>query len=216
MSKITSPRLPKLLKEEKSLLKILQSSNDDIIEYSFRNEKLEDVIKNGITISSSELINCSFINSRLKKAHFTDVLFQNCDLSNLQLSGSALTRVEFRGCKLTGTNLADANLYQVLFTDCRGEYLNLSGSKQREVHYQNCLLRGAAMDDCSFTNVSFQACNLIEAEFYQTPLKGIDFTDSDIAGLRVNLIQGCEWKGATITSFQAVELARLLGANIRD
>lgn len=216
MSKITPPRLPKLLKENKSLLEMLQGTNDEIMEYSFRQERLEDILKAGISISSSELVNCSFINGRLKKAHFTDVLFLNCDLSNLQLSGAALTRVEFRGCKLTGTNLADASLYQVLFTDCRSEYLNLSGSKQREVHYQNCLLRGAAMDDCSFTHVSFQTCNLVEAECYQTSLKGIDFTDSDIAGLRVNLIPGGEWKGATVTSLQAVELARLMGVIIRD
>lgn len=216
MTKTSAPRLPESLHTEKTFTEILETTEREISEYSFKNERIVNVASERIMIDSSLLTHCSFIHCNFKRGHFSDIVFQDCDLSNMILTGSAFTRVEFRGCKLTGTNLMDVNLYQVLFTDCRGEYVNLSVSKQRDVFYQNSLLRGAALNDCLFSNVSFSRCNLMEAEFYQTSLKGIDFTDSEITGTRVNQLPFNEWKGATVTTLQAVELAKLLGININD
>ena len=73
-----------------------------------------------------------------------------------------------------------------------------------------------AMENCKIAHINFENCNLKEAEFYHTPLKGIDFTGSDISGIRVSLMNSSELKGATVTSLQALELARMLGIDIKD
>ena len=77
-------------------------------------------------------------------------------------------------------------------------------------------LRGGGLDNCQFTNVEFEHCNLVEAEFHRTSLKGIDLTSSEIAGIRIGSIPGGELKGATVTSLQALDIARMLGITIKD
>ncbi|MEO3258064.1 pentapeptide repeat-containing protein, partial [Parabacteroides distasonis] len=47
-------------------------------------------------------------------------------------------------------------------------------------------------------------------------LKGIDLTSSEIAGIRIGSIPGGELKGATVTSLQALDIARMLGITIKD
>lgn len=89
-------------------------------------------------------------------------------------------------------------------------------SKLRNVSFNQCFLRGGGLDNCQFTNVEFEHCNLVEAEFHRTSLKGIDLTSSEIAGIRIGSIPGGELKGATVTSLQALDIARILGITIKD
>ena len=65
-------------------------------------------------------------------------------------------------------------------------------------------------------NVSFDACNLMEAEFYRTSLKGIDLSNSEISGIRITNLANNELRGSSVSSLQALELARMLGVEIRD
>ena len=66
------------------------------------------------------------------------------------------------------------------------------------MHFEECSLSGFSLAGAGFARVSF----------FQTPLKEIDFTASDITGITVSLH---ELRGAVISAVQAVELARLLG-----
>ena len=65
-------------------------------------------------------------------------------------------------------------------------------------------------------NVSFDACNLMEAEFYRTSLKGIDLSNSEISGIRITNLTNNELRGSSVSSLQALELARMLDVEIRD
>ena len=96
------------------------------------------------------------------------------------------------------------------------DYVIFSMSKLRNVSFNQCFLRGGGLDNCQFTNVEFEHCNLVEAEFHRTSLKGIDLTSSEIAGIRIGSIPGGELKGATVTSLQALDIARMLGITIKD
>ena len=69
------------------------------------------------------------------------------------------------------------------------------------------------MQECRFHAVRFCSCSLTGAEFFRTPLAGIDLTTDDIGGIAV---AGPELRGAVVTAYQASELARLLGVVIRD
>lgn len=66
--------------------------------------------------------------------------------------------------------------------------------------------------ECSFNKVGFKECDLSGSEFTNTPLKQIDFRDSDISEIALT---GRELKDAIVSSFQAVELSRLLGIIIK-
>ena len=71
--------------------------------------------------------------------------------------------------------MSDGIFNHITFEECRGEYMNLSMSKMRYIQITRSNLQGAGIEDCQLTNVSFDACNLMEAEFYHTSLKGIDY-----------------------------------------
>ena len=62
----------------------------------------------------------------------------------------------------------------------------------------------------------YARCDLTEAEFRRTQLRGVSFADSDIRGLRVGEVASFELAGLKVNALQAVELARLLGVEIDD
>lgn len=61
--------------------------------------------------------------------------------------------------------------------------------------------------------LAFAGGSLAEAELGGMPLKGIDLRSADIRGIR---LAGGELKGAIVSPVQAMELARLLGVEIRE
>ena len=201
MLKITAPRLVKNLREDVDWMDCISRQEDDFTECSFNGLCVEDVSKQNLSVNSCLFTNCGFIACNYRKSQFSDVVFKNCDLSNINLSGCGFYRVEFIGCKLTGTNFSES-----IF----------SMSKLRNVSFNQCFLRGGGLDNCQFTNVEFEHCNLVEAELHRTSLKGIDLTSSEIAGIRIGSIPGGELKGATVTSLQALDIARMLGITIKD
>jgi uncharacterized protein YjbI with pentapeptide repeats len=60
--------------------------------------------------------------------------------------------------------------------------------------------------------MQFKGCDISSSEFTNTPLKQIDFRDSDISEIALT---GRELKDAIVSPLQAVELARLLGVIIK-
>ena len=189
MLKITTPRLVKNLREDVDWMDCISRQEDDFTECSFNGLCVEDVSKQNLSVNSCLFTNCGFIACNYRKSQFSDVVFKNCDLSNINLSGCGFYRVEFIGCKLTGTNFSESIFNHTTIRDCKGDYV---------------------------TNVEFEHCNLVEAEFHRTSLKGIDLTSSEIAGIRIGSIPGGELKGATVTSLQALDIARILGITIKD
>ena len=88
-------------------------------------------------------------------------------------------------------------------------------SKLKYVGFNQCDLKSGSLESCQFAYTVFDACNLKEAEFYRTSLKGTDLSNCDISGIRISPITGCELRGAAVTSLQALELAHLLGVTIK-
>lgn len=172
----------------------------------------------GIDTSYKCFKNCTFRHHTFSECHFrssqlTDVRFENCDLSNISFAESSFYRVEFISCKLLGTNLAGTTLNHVLLHDCNAGYINLSMSKMNQVRFSQSLFRNGSLNDCRPASVAFENCDLVEADFSHTPLRGIDLRTSRISGISLNI---SDLRGAVISSLQAMDLLPLLGVIIED
>lgn len=206
--KIAEPRMPKLLNEFGDWDRLLETFPDELEGVSFRNCEFSETEKTGYSLQSCCFTNCAFSGCRFAKCQFCDVKFVNCDLSNVDWPESAFCRVQFLGCKLMGANLQAGTFTHVSFRENQARYLVLAAGKMNHVEFVSNHLRGAAFDNCRFQKVVFDLCDLTEAEFYQTPLGGIDLRSSTLLNIRLS---GSELKKAIVNPFQAMELARLLG-----
>ena len=65
----------------------------------------------------------------------------------------------------------------------------------------------------NFKNLYFQKADLTQTQFFKTSLKNIDLSDSIIEGIAVSVE---DIKGASINTFQAVDLLYLIGVKIVD
>ena len=104
------------------------------------------------------------------------------------------------------------------FTECSFNGLCVEDVSKQNLSVNSCLFTNCGFIACNyrksqFSDVVFKNC---EAEFHRTSLKGIDLTSSEIAGIRIGSIPGGELKGATVTSLQALDIARMLGITIKD
>ena len=185
-------------------------------------EALEGLLFDGVPAMEAELSRlevrgCVFRHNvwqqaTLQKSGFVDVIFDKCDLSGCDFTGAVFSRVRFQGCRLTGANFAETVFRDVAFTDCRAPYLNLASAKAQRLLFADCRLTEASFQELKWT-AAFQRCDLTGATFHFAPLKGINLTTSRIDGLRVSLP---DLKGTIVNTFQAADLARLLGLVIND
>jgi uncharacterized protein YjbI with pentapeptide repeats len=64
----------------------------------------------------------------------------------------------------------------------------------------------------SFKDTKLKECVFVNAEFLDTPLSGLDFSDSDISGFTVNPEN---LRGSVMNQIQAAACAQLLGIIVR-
>lgn len=74
-------------------------------------------------------------------------------------------------------------------------------------------MREAVLSDVKFRRARFRGTDLTAAEFFKSPLKGIDLSDCIIDGISLSDTL-YELRGAKVTAAQAVELAKLLGLTV--
>ena len=92
-------------------------------------------------------------------------------------------------------------------------YANFSGSR-----WEDCRITGGYYTNASFSEnrwkrLTFAQANLIGADFFKTPLKGMDLSTCEIAGIMVSDHYG-ELKGLKINPLQAADIVRMLGVKL--
>jgi len=152
--------------------------------------------------------NCLFESCKLQ-----NVKANGCDFSGANLSDCVFSKARLQGCKLIGTNLYACGLRDVLFSETVGDYAVFTKSRIKTVLFQECKFPYASLDELTGRSFAFECCILHSVNFYNTPLNGIDLTDSDISSA---MFTDRELRGAKVTSLQACELAKLLGVVIVD
>lgn len=166
-----------------------------------------------LDLRDCRLENCRLTGVLAARPSLVETVLENCDLAGADLTGAVLRRVEFRRCRATGLLLARSLAQQVRLEECVCRYLNLCASDWKKAEFRGCDLSGASVQETRLAGVSFTECSLAGAELFRTPLAGIDLTTDQLEGISLS---GGELRGAVVTSYQASELARLLGVIIRD
>lgn len=183
---------------------------DRIYGKSFTGITLENVL--GMRFSECKFDHVTFTGS-MRSLDLADVIFDGCDLSNVNFSESGLRRVLFRHCRLVGTDCSLSSFQHVQMEGCRCTYLNLNGAVLKHVSLSACDFTDASVNDCRVSDLRLSENVFVHTEFLSTPLKDLDFSDSEMHGISVN---PQSVSGMIVNASQAVELVSLLGIVVKE
>lgn len=124
-------------------------------------------------------------------------------------------RCEFLNTKCCGSNFSSGSFLSVKFEDCLLRYANFTSSKLESSAFENSDLTDVFLAQCKLKNLSLDRSRFVRTDFFQTPLKGLDFSGATLEGICVSEGAG-ELAGAMVSPLQAVELARLLGVILQE
>lgn len=155
---------------------------------------------------SCHLTGCDFTHTTL-----SDVRFEDCDFSGCRFDDAGLQRVSFRDCRALGARFDNAALEQVRIHGGCFDYANLSRTELKQ-----CVLTGsfreASFGGSVWKKSTVGGCDFTGSDWIRAQIGGLDFSTSEIGGTLFSL-DGL--KNVTVSAEQAVQLAKLLGLNIR-
>lgn len=187
-------------------------SLDDLAEGTTYRHCTIDYSNQEINVQRVTLDNCTFRQHDFSKSAWLDCTFIGIDWSNCQFDGSYFTDCVFQDAKLLGADMYRCGLINLKMTDCLANYVNFSESIIKGITVQDCQLVESYWTAIKFTRkISFHGCDLTRADFGETKLKSVDFTSSELSGLRF------DWHlayGMKISPDQAPNLAAMLGINV--
>ncbi|PXV91751.1 uncharacterized protein YjbI with pentapeptide repeats [Lachnotalea glycerini] len=215
--KVQKPKLLQELPEVCDLQDLLQDARQNETEIEEMHIKGEYLV--GEDITGVRFSNILFENVRLtdcifQKCTFIDVLFKNCDLSNCDMSQSYFNRCEFVTDKALGAKFSKSIMKDVSIAESNFEYVNMTDVSIQVAELANSNFNNASLAECKLKNLMCDKVDFVNANFFHTPLKGLDFTKSTITGIVVSDTMS-ELKGVIIDLYQAAELARMLGVVIK-
>lgn len=211
--KIKKPNIPLSLNIAGDFLPLIfeaKLEEMDVVKKHIKDAYLTKEDLSGISFSGVVFENCKFIDCIFEKASFLDVIFKSCDLSNSNFRDGYFNRCEFHSCKWMGVNLY-ANVFQhTSIIKCNFQYANFDYSNLKFVSISESDMSNSSLTECKLKNFESYNTRFISTNFFNTPLKGIDFTQSQIGGLIISSTN-IELYGAIFNSSQAADLAKLLG-----
>lgn len=211
---LQKPVLP-ALRTDVPLQRALAALEEDetLCGFAFKDEMFAGEWLNKLECKGCTFHACRFTEASFENAFFQNCIFENCDFTAARFTEATLQKVQIKNCKLAGTGFADASLADTAFTLCVGDGVVLAGAMCRHVAFTQCRMQMAAISDLRpRSTFAFTECDLRQADFSHTMLKGQDLTTNDIDGAAFT---GEELRGAVVTAQQACELARLLGVIIK-
>lgn len=150
-------------------------------------------------------------NNVFKRSEFIDCTFIDCDLSNNEFHGCTFVRCEFKNTRLTGSHFVESFLSHILIDKSHCNYIDFADSKLTLCEFTDSLFYEANFFDNEVKNFSFNNLKLDKSTFYQTSLKDVDLSTSDLYNIKIDLKSV---KGMKIASYQAREVCSLLGIKI--
>ena len=110
--------------------------------------------------------------------------------------------------------MMNIHLENVSFKACSMRYSNLSESILNKVNFSDCDISESNFIALEAINkTTFDNCKLMGADFSNTKLEHLDFRTCDISNILVKIE---DLRGLTVNSFQAMDLATILGIKIKD
>jgi len=159
-------------------------------------------------IAQSLLDAADLSESAFRTLTLDDVVCQRVDLSNALWDRISARRVELLNCRAVGWRVQFEQLTDVYLGDCRLDYpvINVERVKGLAV-FERCSFRQATIAG-NLSNTVFLDCDFDGAQFAARGAKGCDLRTSALLG--AHGMQSLA--GATISSDQAVAIARVLAA----
>lgn len=158
--------------------------------------------------------NCVFNRVLFEKSYFKNCYFKNCDFSNCDFSNSTFSNCKFQNVKGVGTDFSDSAFKNIWMKECLFRYAVFTSSLLNDCHLEMGDMAEAYFDNCKVKKLTFDNINLMRANFYKTPLKGIDLRTCQIEGIILST-EAKELNGAVVEMLQAAELAKILGVIIK-
>lgn len=217
-TKIWGPLLP--LEQEMTVadaesLRNSHREEEQVLEKIFRNQICGEEDFSHMIFSGVKFENCRFWNCSFERTEFSNVIFENCDLSGSSFGDSYLNRVSFFSGKGIGAKFVRSTMKHVLITEGNWNYINLDASRLENIKIEKAKMDSSNITQCRCRQVFWKEVSLINASFFRTSLRGMDFSDSVITGLVLS-DDNAELKGAIVDLYQAAELAKRLGVVIKD
>jgi uncharacterized protein YjbI with pentapeptide repeats len=205
--KIEAPKIPDNLTPWGRDILSLQPKDE------FRLFSISDMVLEGqeaakVSFEKAVFKNVTVTDSSLTGLELTDVVFDKCDLSNVCLTDSFFHRTEFRHCKLIGTDFTRSRFQNVRFVGCSGDYSAFRFCKFKQAAFENNSLISADYFHSALQKTWFTECRIDQANLSGVNLEGIDLSDCEFDGLKVEIE---DLNGCIIAPHQASSFAGLLG-----
>lgn len=200
------------------LLAVLQEAvaeDDDIKEVEIKNIRLNDIDFCKVGFRSVIFENCKITECDFSRCAFIDVIFKNCDFSNSRFDEGYFRYCEFQSVKWMGCRFPESRLMHVTMTQCNLQYANFDHGAFTYIFAKDCDFSHGILSECTVKEFAVKDSRFMETNFFRTRLRGMDFTECELAGIIVSDSHE-ELAGAVVSTWQALELARLLGVIIKD
>lgn len=156
---------------------------------------------------------CRFERCDFSRAVFYQSAFEGGDFSNCGFLDTVWTKSRICGCKGDGGKFIGSRWRDCLLTDSAFRYGNFSKSQWSRTRLEGCDLSQAALAEARVAGLEPRRTSFQGADFFRTPLKGVDLSDCHIQGITVSeSLQ--ELRGMRINPGQAVDLVPLLGVEL--
>jgi uncharacterized protein YjbI with pentapeptide repeats len=180
---------------------------------TYKNESVVNMDIQKLDFVAVHFYACRFENCDFTGCSFFSGKFEQCDFSNCIFDNSYWKESEIIYCKGDGSRFCHAVLKKTMLRDSQLNLANFSGSVWDGCRAETVSFREAFFSEVKLKKTIVFKSDFTKVDFFRTPLKGIDFSDSTIENLLVS--EGCqEVSGMKINMFQAAEIAKLLGVKI--
>lgn len=192
----------------------IEATNGELYDVIVKNMEKSEYDFYRCEFTKVHFLNCKFENVVFERCYFEEVIFENCSFHKCNFSNSNFHIVKQIDTFHRNTDFSESSFYCANYSKCNMKYSNFNG----------CRINGFRTVDCDFDSSFFATCiidyvllektSFSSADFFQTPLKGLDFSDCDIEGIVVS-DNKTEIEGIIVNSFQAIQLSRLFGIVIK-
>jgi uncharacterized protein YjbI with pentapeptide repeats len=210
-------------------IKINMERSNEFLKYIAKaeanDENITKIVFPNIQLKGEEFTEHSFHSVIFENCIFEEVSFKDCSFNNTLFLGSTFVSCDFSyswfcQCKFEKSQyrnavFSDGKFSHLSMEECNLNYANFTYSKIENCEIINSDLSGAFFSDCALKNFYPEKTKFSGTDFFHTPLKGIDFTSCIIDGICVS-DDWNELREMTVNTFQAAELAKFLGVNIKS
>lgn len=169
----------------------------------------------GIDLAGMSVDAAAFEEVVFRSCTFTDVIFIGCRFVQSPMDRCWLNRCEFRSCSALGMQFRKSRLTGVGIEDSQFRYADFSDSTVERFRAAHTGFAESIWQGARPQRISFDGCDLTKAEFFRTPLAGIDVSTCEFSGVTVSS-DFHELRGCIVSPQQAVELSGLLGVTVRE